>query len=541
MRRLLERLVPVAVLVGFLTTAVAVNLLLTNAEQRGVRALEKSVEAQVVAVAATEGQRMDSSGSLVGTVLSNSEPFRMEVGSPEDGARLDDLLPEGTPLSGGFYLVNLDGVVTEGVGLDDAAIGQPFEWTGYDGPPSVPVVVLPLGKGLTTSEPAYVAVFPLRTKGGVQGSLVFETVVAPDSDLNKNVRKLVQGPTGESGEFLFYDRTGGVVASSDTSMVAEHLSDDRFLDLPAGFHRFDDQVAVLADVPKSPWRVAFRQSAEEFDGSLSRPLESVGRLLVLGLLLGGFLLMLILDRRLRAARAEQERLRELGEAQQEFISIVSHELRTPVAGVLGFLETSLDHWDQMADADRRAAVGRAAANARRLQAMTRDVLDTQSVEAGRLTHVPDRLDLRGEVEVAVAAVHDADPDRRVEVALPDEPVWVQADADRLQQVLNNLLDNARRNSPAMEPIEVQLHVEDGTAQVCVGDHGPGVDDDALERIFEKFVRGRGDNVTGTGLGLYISRQIIEAHDGRIWAENEPGRGATFRFTLPLDQPAGQGC
>jgi signal transduction histidine kinase len=297
-------------------------------------------------------------------------------------------------------------------------------------------------------------------------------------------------------------------------------------------HRFDDRFVTISEVPTAGWRVVFRQDVDEFESPLADPVESVGRILVLLLLAAGFLLTVMLHRRLRNARAEQARLGQLNEAQQELISIVSHELRTPVAGVLGFLETSLDHWDTMDDSERRRAVGRAATNARRLQAMTRDVLDTQTVESGRLVHVMEPLDLRAELRTAVEASKELDPDRTFDLRVPDDPVLVAADADRLQQVLGNLLDNARKSSPAVEPIEVELERHGSVAEVAVIDHGAGIEQESIERIFDKFVRGRDEGVTGTGLGLYISRQIVDAHGGRIWAESG-GAGATFRFTLPI--------
>jgi signal transduction histidine kinase len=165
--------------------------------------------------------------------------------------------------------------------------------------------------------------------------------------------------------------------------------------------------------------------------------------------------------------------------------------------------------------------------------MTRDVLDTQNVESGRLVHVLQPLDLGAEVTAAVEAARAAAPDRTFALDVPEGEVIVQGDADRLHQVLANLLDNAQKSSPAIEPIEVELAIRDGHAEVAVRDHGAGIAAESLERIFEKFVRERGDTVTGTGLGLYISRQILEAHGGRIWAESEQGAGATFRISLPV--------
>jgi signal transduction histidine kinase len=113
---------------------------------------------------------------------------------------------------------------------------------------------------------------------------------------------------------------------------------------------------------------------------------------------------------------------------------------------------------------------------------------------------------------------------------------VHGDADRLQQVLGNLLDNARKNAPADTPIRVTLDQADGLARLAVEDEGGGVDADQMDRIFEKFVRGRDGSVAGTGLGLYISRRIVEAHDGRIWAEGVPGERTRFVVELPCATP-----
>jgi signal transduction histidine kinase len=324
-----------------------------------------------------------------------------------------------------------------------------------------------------------------------------------------------------------------VVASNDPGLLGNPLSDDQMVTGPLGTHRYDEQIVVIDEVPSAAWRVAFRQDIDEFEEGLVAPLENAGRILVLGILGAGFFFTIALYRRLRAARAEQERLRVLSESQQELISIVSHELRTPVAGVLGFLETTLDHWDTMDEDERRSAVSRAAANAQRLQAMTRDVLDTQNVETGKLIHVMAPLDLSAAVSGAVEAARALAPDRTFSLELPSGEVPIDGDADRLQQVLANLLDNAQKSSPAVEPIEVELAVRDGRAEVCVRDHGAGIAPESLDRIFEKFVRERGDTVSGTGLGLYISRQILDAHGGRIWAESQEGEGATFHVEIPL--------
>ncbi len=543
MRRRLETVLPLVVLVGFLAAALVANLLLSSAEDRGLRALEESIDAEVHAIAGSQNQRFVNTFAGTAGLSNPANPFRLVEGSPEDLAALEGLLQLVPEVRSGFYLLDAEGTVTQGVQLLGDSIGEAFTWPGFDELRSSETFaqgvggVLPVSEGLTTEEPVLAFVLPILdpVSGAGRGAFVFESVVAADSDFNKEIGTLRRGDTGE---YLFFDGSGGVIGSNDAALIGHRLTDERLRELPVGVHRLDGRVVVLADVPAAAWRVAFRQDVDEFEEPLAGPLQSAGLVLILALLAAGFVLTLVLHRRLRAAHAEQARLRQLSDAQQELISIVSHELRTPVAGVLGFLETTLDHWDGMDEAERRSAVSRAAANARRLQAMTRDVLDTQSVEAGHLVHVLEPLDLAAEVRLAVDAARGLAPDRTFEVRTPEEPVWVQGDADRLHQVMANLLDNAQKSSPVVEPIEVEVGGDAALAEVCVRDHGAGIAEESLERIFDKFVRERGDAVSGTGLGLYIARQVLEAHGGRIWAQSEPGSGATFRFAVPRRPPPG---
>lgn len=533
MRRRLEAALPLLVLVAFGVTAVLVNLLLSNARDEGIDALEDALQNEVQALGLTQEERLANQMSGTQEVVTGAAA-RLEF--TIDSAADRELLAgyEDTAGRAGFFLVDPEREITMGVLLDDAHVGTSYDWPGLESAlPRLQAgddVALPVGPGLTTDELVLPFVYPAEhPTRGIIGWVVVEQVVAVDSSLNREIGDLQRG---ETGEYAFYDDRGTVIASTDPSRVGRSIGDVRFLEASAGVHRFDGDVVSIAEVPSAGWRVAFQQDADEFEDALARPVQTVGQILILVLLAAGVILTLLLNRRLRAARAEQERLRDLNEAQQELISIVSHELRTPVAGVLGFLETTLDHWDAMEDDERRQAIGRAAANARRLQAMTRDVLDTQTVEAGRLVHVLEPVDVAEEVRVAVTATQDLDPDRDFELHLPGEGAWVHGDADRIQQVLANLLENARKNSPAVEPIEVSVDLRDDTVELAVTDHGAGIEPESLERIFEKFVRGRDEGVTGTGLGLYIARQIVDAHGGRIWAESEAGTGATFRVLLP---------
>jgi len=247
--------------------------------------------------------------------------------------------------------------------------------------------------------------------------------------------------------------------------------------------------------------------------------------------LGAGLTFFVLLSRLRASRREQNRLADLNDTREEFISIVSHELRTPATGQLGFLQTLLDHWNELSDEDRHKTVTQAYANARRLHALSRDVLDTASIEAGELPYAFEIVDLVTAAETAVHALPS--PDRELVISHPDEPIAARADPERIQQVLTNVLDNAIKNSPAGSEIDVVIGTRDDEALVEVSDRGLGLTDDEFERTFEKFSRGRHTGVSGTGLGLYICKMIVTAHGGQIWAARREGGGATIGFTLPL--------
>src|SRR5207248_5068641 len=242
----------------------------------------------------------------------------------------------------------------------------------------------------------------------------------------------------------------------------------------AGFRHQGDHILAVGDLPTIGWTAVFRQKASEFEGGLTGPLRSALLLLAVVAVIGGGLLIFTLLRRLRTAREEQRRLAEINAVREEFMSIVSHELRTPVTGLLGFLQTTLDHWDAMSDDDRRAALTRASTNARRLHALTRDVLDTASIESGELSYVFEVVDINAEVASAATAAQDLQPTRPISVSTPDDHAWARADPERVQQILTNLLDNAAKNSAPETPVEIVVSVAGREVQVAVTDRGAGI-------------------------------------------------------------------
>ena len=529
-----DRLVPVIAGIAVFLVGLVVIVLLRSAVEDGTQALEDAKVAQVSTTASSFNARVESSIESLGGL--GARPWELTLRSPTDKATLDTFAIDPEAESGSF-LIDQDGMITNGILLRPGQLGSTYDAPGFDEAwkalEETPAVVLPVApEGVTTELPTYAFAVAIRgeTETSVRGAFVFEAALTNDTTFSQEIRGLADDSV-KTESWRFIDSNGVVVASTLSSGLGEPVPDERLASLSPGLTEIGDDLAVSADVPVVGWNVVFTQSREEFDAPLAGPLQSTGLILVLVLLAVGLTLTFVLARRLRQAREEERRLLELSRSQDEFISVVSHELRTPVSGVLGFLQTSLDHWESMSDDERHNAVRRAFTNARRLQAMTRDVLDTESIESGRFGYVRNDMDLTEEVRTAVDGFSTETPDG-LEVSVPDMPVLMNGDPDRIQQVLANLLDNARKSAPPDTAITVSLEESDGTARITVLDHGSGIDPDQLDRIFDKFVRGRTGAVTGTGLGLYIARRIVEAHDGRIWAESTPGESTRFVVELP---------
>ncbi len=528
-----DRFVPAAAALAVLLVGIVMVTLLRGAERDGTRALEDAKRAQVQTTAQSFDARVVSTFSSLGGL--GARPWELTLRSKADQAVLDTFAIDPDAESGSFLVDSKDRIVS-GTLLRPGKLGSTYDGPGWEEAKAAlanaPAVILPVSEdgGATTELPSFAYAVAIRgaDQTSVRGAFVFEAALTKDSSFSQEIQGLADS-SASTESWRFVDSQGRVVATTLPTGLGQVLPEDGLVDLAPGKHEVGDDLVFSADVPSVGWQVLFTQDRDEFVGPLAGPLQNVGLILIAVLLVTGLLLTILLARRLKQEREERRRLLELTRSQEEFISVVSHELRTPVSGVLGFLQTSLDHWDVMDDGERRNAVSRAFLNARRLQAMTRDVLDTESLESGRFGYVMGEVDLVDEVRTAADGFAGTGG---VRVSLPEEPVVVTGDADRLQQVLTNLLDNARRSAPADTPIDVAISVDGPLVRLTVEDTGSGIDPDQLERIFDKFVRGREGAVSGTGLGLYISRQIVSAHNGRIWAESRPGH-TRFVVELPL--------
>gem|GEM_PF-1843577 len=216
----------------------------------------------------------------------------------------------------------------------------------------------------------------------------------------------------------------------------------------------------------------------------------------------------------------------------EFLALVSHELRTPLTSVVGYLEILLDDEAGPLTEEQRHVAGVAERNARRLRRLVGDLLVVAQAQAGRLALVEQVVDLRALAEAHVEAALPMAADRGVTLQLTEgDAVRATADPERVGQVLDNLLSNALRHTPAGGRVTVEVGRGGDEARVRVTDSGPGLAPDELARAFDRFYRGRGARTGGAGLGLAISRTIAEAHGGRIEAENTT-RGARFTLRIP---------
>ena len=243
------------------------------------------------------------------------------------------------------------------------------------------------------------------------------------------------------------------------------------------------------------------------------------------------------------ARREMEALREVARLKDEFLGQVSHELRTPLTIIHGYSELMVDGMLTEPGTIRQSADEIHTSSALMLR-LVDDLLDTSRLDAGRIELKTDRLDLATWLTRVASGFGQATPTHHVVAQLAAPLPSVMADADRLGQVMNNLLSNAARYSARGTEIRISAAVVDESVEIQVIDQGTGIAAEDCERIFEKFYRGRHGAtlaVRGTGLGLAVARQLVEAHAGSIGVRSTLGRGSAFWVRLPMAPAAKAGA
>jgi PAS domain S-box-containing protein len=225
--------------------------------------------------------------------------------------------------------------------------------------------------------------------------------------------------------------------------------------------------------------------------------------------------------------------RNRGDSQRgELISTLAHELRSPLTSVKGFTSTLLHRWERFGDEQKRQMLATVNMDADRVTRLIGELLDVSRIDAGRLELRRKEFDLAAMAAGIVGRFDLQHDGHSFQITFPDDFPRVYADPDKIEQVLTNLVENAVKYSDG-GPVTVTGRATDAEVEVAVHDQGVGVPTGELPRIFTKFYRRAGSGApSGTGLGLFIARGLVEAHDGRIWADSAPGQGTTLRFRLP---------
>lgn len=216
----------------------------------------------------------------------------------------------------------------------------------------------------------------------------------------------------------------------------------------------------------------------------------------------------------------------------EVVSTVSHELRSPLTSVKGYTSLLLNRWDRLKDEQKRTMLEQVHHDADRVTRLITELLDISRLETGRLLLRRQMVDLASLSETVVQKLSLTYDDLDASLDFADDFPRVYADPDKLEQVLTNLVENAAKYaSPKGMRIDGEVHETQVT--VAVTDSGEGIPPADLAKVFHKFFRREVGKPSGTGLGLWISRGLVEAHGGRLSAVSEVGRGSTFRFVIPL--------
>ncbi|MHB8612877.1 MAG: sensor histidine kinase [Candidatus Dormibacteraceae bacterium] len=234
-----------------------------------------------------------------------------------------------------------------------------------------------------------------------------------------------------------------------------------------------------------------------------------------------------------AATAHLAGIERLNQLKSEFITLVSHEFRTGLVGIQGFSEMIRD--SDLTVEDVKAFAADINKDAQRLNRMINDMLDLDRIEAGRLTLRMESVDVNTLMQEAAERARASTERHTINLDLdPTEPV-AHCDADRVAQIIANLLTNAVKYSPDGGEIVVSSRARDGFVEIGVRDHGVGIAPEFAKRLFSRYERYEktSGKIIGTGLGLAIARQIVEMHGGRIWVDTAVGAGSEFRFTLPV--------
>lgn len=320
------------------------------------------------------------------------------------------------------------------------------------------------------------------------------------------------------------DEAGVVLHANDRARALLGLSGDAVgLALSKVVELRDDSGSVCDDPLVRPHpsaaRIAERLVRVALPDGRQRPVAMAGRYVPEGVVLT-----------FRAA-GRRERV---DAARSDLVATVSHEIRSPLTSVKGFTSTMLNKWDRFSDEQKRTMLETINHDADRVTRLLKELLAVSRIDAGRVQMHREMVDVVAVVEGLAERVRHREEGLGRDLVIDVDGVTGRlfVDPDKIEQVFANLIENALRYAPDSQ-VRVRLALEEGGLHVTVSDDGPGIPADQQRRVFEKFGRGREQRRSGTGLGLYITRGLVQAHGGRVWCESTEGVGATFHVVFPL--------
>lgn len=228
-----------------------------------------------------------------------------------------------------------------------------------------------------------------------------------------------------------------------------------------------------------------------------------------------------------------EEVQQLNSKKDEFIGLASHELKTPITSIKGYLqiiERNADNWER-----NKSFISKTHSQVDKLAGLINDLLNVSKIETGKLPFNFTKYNMVNLVQEVSELMHYSNNTHRIELSVPERELMVTADRQRIEQVIINLIGNAIRYSPNADMVKVELYEIGDRIKVSVQDFGIGIEENHLERIFSRFYRvdELAAHMSGLGIGLYISKEIIDRHGGQLSVVSDPGKGSTFSFEIPV--------
>lgn len=252
------------------------------------------------------------------------------------------------------------------------------------------------------------------------------------------------------------------------------------------------------------------------------------------------------EERLAKATEMSDRLKvakQIDLVKNEFVFVISNKLRQPILSLQNYLDSAFKAKNQTWTPDFTELLTKTRENSQRLARLVNDLTDLSRIENQKLSLDLQPIELNGLIGSTLSDFSMSASEKSVALKYSpnQENVTVLADSSRLHEILANLVDNAIKYSPENTTIEISFTKTDGYAQISVSDHGYGIPDEAKQHLFEKFYRVNrsATEAKGTGLGLFVTKELVERQGGKIWFESQVGKGTTFYFTLPLKKADGK--